>query len=189
MPLFNQGQVSFGLSDVKIAPWDGDGTYSAAVDVPSVQMLNVTLQFTSAQLTGDDKITATAARAIGGTATIRWGSISLEVLEVLLGGSLTSSVASPNNVRNYRVGGGGANPYFGIVGRALAEDGQDTHVFIPQAKITGDLNIANLAYGEFSVPEAQITMVADETWGVLSIVQNETGVAITIPPANIPEIA
>lgn len=189
MPLFNTGQVSFGLSDVKIAPWDGDGTYSTAVDVPSVQQLTVTLQFTSAQLTGDDKITATAARAIGGTGMIRWGSISLEVLEVLLGGSLTSSVASPNNVRNYRVDGGGANPYFGLIGKALAENGEDTHVFIPQAKITGDLNIANLAYGEFSVPEAQITMIADEYWGVLSIVQNETAAAIEFPPANIPQIS
>ncbi len=189
MPLFETGQVTFGLNDVKIAVWNGDGTYGTAVDVPSVQQVSVMLQFSSAQLTGDDKITATASRAIGGSGSVRWGSISLAVLEVLLGGTATSSVASPNNVKNFRVAGGGAAQYFGLVGRALADDGQDTHVFIPQAKITGDLPIASMAYGEFTVPEAPFTMVADEDWGVLNIVTHETAAAVAIPPANIPQIA
>lgn len=189
MPLFETGQVTFGLNDAKIAVWNGDGTYGTAVDVPSVQQVSVVLQFSSAQLTGDDKITATASRAIGGTATVRWGSISLAVLEVMLGGSITSSIASPNNVRNFRVPGGGAAQYFGLVGRALADDGQDTHVFLPQCKITGDLPIASMAYGEFTIPEAPLTLVADETWGVLNIVMHETAAVIAVPPASIPEIA
>lgn len=188
MSLFEQGQVSFGLNDAKIAAWDGDGTYGTAVDVPSVQMLGVTLRFSSAELTGDDRITATAARAIGGTCRLRYGSINLAMLEVMLGGATTSSVASPNSVRNYRVNGGGVNPYFGLVGKSNAESG-DTHVFAPQVKITGDMPIAMLEYGAFSVPEVEATLVADETWGVLSIIQHETATAVAIPPANIPEIA
>lgn len=189
MPLFETGQVTFGLNDCKIAVWNGDGTYGAAVDVPSVQQVTITLQFSSAQLTGDDKITATASRAIGGAGSVRWGSISLAVLEVLLGGTTTSSIASPNNVRNFRVAGGGATQYFGLVGRALADDGQDSHVFIPQARITGDLNMVNFAYGEFTIPQAEFTMVADETWGVINVTTHETAAAIAIPPVSIPEIA
>lgn len=187
MSLFEQGQPSFGLNDAKIADWVGDGTYGTAVDVPSVQMLGVTLRFSSAELTGDDKITATAARPIGGSCRLRYGSISLAMLEVMLGGATTSSVASPNSVRNYRVDGGGTNPYFGIAGKALAESG-DTHVFAPQVKITGDMPIAMLEYGAFAIPEVEATLVADETWGVLSITQYETATAVTIPPSNIPEI-
>src|SRR4051812_26841533 len=119
MPLFETGGPQFGLSDVKIAAWNATNSYGSAVDIPSVQMFSVTLRMMSAELTGDDQITAQASRAIGASCQIRFGSVSILALEVLLGNTATSSVASPNQVKQLKMIGGDNMPYFGIVGKAL----------------------------------------------------------------------
>lgn len=180
------GAPTFGLRDVKIATWNSTGSYGTAVDVPSVQMYSATLQQTSATLEGDDSITATAARAISSSVQIRFGSISLLALEVMLGNSATSSLSTPNAVKGLKVAGGDNMPYFGIVGQAYAEEGQgDIHVFVPKCKITGDVTLANLQYGQFAIPELTVMAVDDSTYGVIYLVEHETATAVVIPPANI----
>ena len=79
------GAPQFGLNDVKVATWNATDDYDTAVDVPSVQLMGTTLQTVSAQLEGDDEITASAARAIGGEVRVRFGSISIAALEIMLG--------------------------------------------------------------------------------------------------------
>jgi hypothetical protein len=130
---FETGGPQFGLSDAKIATWTAAGAYGTVTDVMSVQMVGVTLQYSSAQLEGDDAITATAARAIGGQVTLRFGSISLDVLAILTG----KAVGTISSVEQVAIEGGDRMPYFGLIGKALAEEGSgDTWVFVPKAKIT-----------------------------------------------------
>lgn len=180
------GAPQFGLADVKIAAWNSTGSYGTAVDVPSVQMMGVTLQQVSATLEGDDAITATAARAIGGTVQLRFGGISLGVLEILCGNSITSSLSTPNAVKSFKLSGGDNMPYFALCGKALAEEGTgDTHVFVAKAKITGDFAIAMLEYGRFAIPDVTAQFVSDDTHGLLKIIEHETAVAVAIPPANV----
>jgi len=180
------GAPTFGLRDVKVATWNSTNSYGTAVDVPSVQMMAATLQQTAAQLEGDDSITATAARAIGGQVQLRFGSISLAALEVMTGQAATSSLTTPNAVKGLKISGGDNMPYFGIVGQAYAEEGDgDIHVFIPKCKITGDIQLANLQYGQFAIPEMTVQAVDDATFGVIYLVEHETATAVAIPPANI----
>lgn len=188
MPLFDDyGAPQFGLNDVKIAAWNATNSYGSAVDVPSVQMMGATLRMMSAELTGDDRITAAAARAIGGQVRIRFGSINIRALEVLLGNTATSSVASPNAVKSFRVVGGDNMPYFGIVGKALAEEGSgDTLVFLPKVKIMSDVTLAQLEYGTFAIPEFEALAVDDDTYGAINIIERQTAGSVVIPPANIP---
>lgn len=190
MPFDSYGAPQFGLNDVKIATWNGTNDYDDEVDVPSVQMMGTTLQVVSAQLEGDDEITATASRAIGGQIQLRFGSISMTALEVLLGQSATSSVSSPNEVKQLQIDGGDNLPYFGIVGLALAEEGGgDTQIFLPKCRITSDVQIAMLQYGQFAIPEMTVQAVSDGTWGIVNVVQHETTTAIAIPPANIAQVS
>jgi len=180
------GAPQFGLNDVKIAVWNSTDSYGSAVDVPSVQMMGAILQIISAQLEGDDTITATAARAIGGEVRIRFGSVNIAALEVLLGNTATSSIASPNEVYQLKVSGGDNMPYFGIVGRALAEEGVgDFQVFFPKVRITSDVTLASLEYGTFAIPEFTAQAVDDATYGILSLIEHQAATAIAIPPANI----
>ena len=60
---FDIASPQFGLADAKIATWNATNDYGTEVDVMSVQLLGVTMQTVSADLTGDDQITATASRA------------------------------------------------------------------------------------------------------------------------------
>ena len=154
MAFDSYGAPQFGLNDVKIAPWTATDNYGSAVDVPSVQLMGAVLQVVSATLEGDDTITASAARAIGGEVRIRFGSVNIAALEVLLGNTATSSVASPNEVKQLKMAGGDNMPYFGIVGKALAEEGSgDFLVFLPKVRIMSDVELATLEYGNFAIPE------------------------------------
>jgi hypothetical protein len=180
---FDQGSPSFGLSDVKIQTWASAGTYSGSItDIMSVQMMGVTLQFSQAQLTGDDRITATAALGIGGTCQIRFGGISITALSIMLGRSNTTI----SSVIQQGVKGGDRMPYFGIIGKALSAETGDTWVYVPKCKIMSDFQIAMLEYGTFAVPEVTCQLVDDDSYGIVNIVTHPTSLAITVmPPANI----
>lgn len=186
---FEIGGPTFGLQDVKVAAYTATNTYSSEVDIMSVQALNTVMRVVTAELTGDDKITATASRPVGAQITMRMGGVSLSALEVMIGNTATSSIASPNNVKNWRVNGGESLPYFGLTGRSLgAEDPtEDTLVFLPKCKIMSDFNLIQLEYGQFAVPEITIMAVADASYGIVNIVQRESGsTTVEVPPANIP---
>ena len=179
------GAPQFGLADVKIAPWTSTGAYGTVVDVPSVQMMATTLKVQSAQLEGDDAIQASASRAIGGEVRFRFGSISIAALEVMLGQNAVPS-GSPESQQHLRISGGDRMPYFGICGKALAEEGEgDTHVFLPKCKIMGDVTIAQLQYGQFAIPEMTVQAVHDDTYGAINIIEHAADTAVAIPPVGI----
>jgi len=185
---FDVSSPQFGLADVKIATWNATDDYSAEVDVMSVQLLGVSMQTVSADLVGDDQITATASRAVSGTVQLRFGGISIAALEVLFGVTATSSVASPNNVRSFRLTGGLETPYWGLTGRSLsAEDSGDTLIFLPKCRIMGDVTLATLEYGAFSIPQIEARIVSDSTYGMINVITRQTGsTTVTVPPTNIP---
>jgi hypothetical protein len=180
------GAPTFGLNDVKIATWNSTNSYGTAVDVPSVQLMGAIMRVVTAQLEGDDKITATASRAIGGQSQIRFGSVSIAALEVMIGNSSTASGSTPNQQDHLKISGGDNMPYFGICGKALAEEGSgDLHVFLPKVKITSDVTLASLEYGNFAIPELTVEAVDDATYGIINLVEHETAAAVAIPPTNI----
>lgn len=184
---FDQGGPGFGLNDLKVAAYNATNSYGSAVDVYSAQALRVTMRVISAELTGDDTITSTASRPVGGQATMRFGGVSLAALEVMTGKTATSSIASPNNVKALKIAGGEDLPFFGICGKALGADSAgQTEVFIPKAKIMSDINLIQMEYGTFIIPEVTVAFVADATFGILQIIEAEAERAIAIPPANIP---
>lgn len=179
------GAPQFGIKDCKISTWNSTDDYGTAVDVPSIQLMSTTLRIVSAELEGDDEITATGSRAIGGEVRLRFGSISLDVLEVLLGLDSTES-GSPTSQDHLQVTGGAAMPYFAVCGKMDAEEGDgDTHVFLPKCKIMSDVEIAPGEYGQFSISELTVSVTPDATYEGVNIIEHDSDTAIAIPPTGI----
>jgi hypothetical protein len=184
---FDQGAPQFGIRDCKIATWSSAGSYGTVTDVMSIQMMGVTMQQTSAQLEGDDEITATAARAIGGQAQMRFGGLNLDSLAVMLGIAVTTI----SSVDQIQIAGGDVMPYFGTIGKYNAEEGGgDTWAFLPKGKIVSDFTLIQGEYGSFAIPEVTVQLVSDASYGVINIITHPTALDITVmPPANIAAIS
>jgi hypothetical protein len=181
----SQGAPQFGLNDVKVAAYSATNDYGSAVDIPSVQMMGGILQVVSAQLEGDDEITDAHSQAIGGQVRIRFGSISIAALEVLLG---ISSVASEGVYDWLQIDGGDNMPYFGICGKIAATQGSgDTHIFLPKVKIMEDVTLSSAEYGQYVIPEVTAQAIPDATYAIYNIIEHDTATAVAIPPTNIEE--
>lgn len=183
--MFNTGAPQFGLRRAKIGTWVGNGTYTNIRQVPSVQVLASSIETVTAQLEGDDRITATAAVAISGTVTLRMGSVDPRFIAVLAGSDNISSGGIGTlkvTAKNF--------PYVGIAGQSrAAEGGGDTIMFIPKAKCTDGFEV-RFEYGQFSIPEVTLTAVPDENFVdtandpvLFSLISHTTALTdITLPP-------
>jgi len=186
---WENGTPPFGLNDAKIATYTATDNYGSAVDVFSVQALNVTMRMTQAELTGDDQITAVASRPIAAQIEMRFGGVSIAALEVMLGITATSSIASPSNIKDLKVNGGIDLPYFGLVGKSLAAEGAgQLEIYIPKCRIMSDIQLVQLEYGVFSINSVTLTAIPDATYGLLSVIEAEAERVLAIPPSDIPTL-
>lgn len=177
------GAPQFGLNDVKVATWNATDDYGTEVDIPSVQMMGTVMQVVSAQLEGDDKITDSHAQVVGGQVRVRFGSLSIAALEIILG---LSSTLSDSVYDWLKVSGGDNMPYFGICGKMAATQGSgDAHVFLPKVKIMEDVTLVEAEYGQYVIPEVTLQAVDDDTWGVVNLVEHNTAADVAIPPTSI----
>jgi hypothetical protein len=184
----NNWLAPFGLSDCRVATWTAAGSYGTLYDVPSVQSLQTTLQFTQAQLTGDDMITASASRATGAQAKLRFGGIHFDALGVILG--ITATTIS--SVYQFGMAGGKRMPYFGIIGKALVEEpvGHDLWLFLPKCKLMSDFTLMQNEYGAFTIPEVTVQIVPDTSYGIFNEIEHLSDTSITVmPPADIATVS
>ncbi len=178
MGLFDAGGPGFGLDDVKIAAWSSSGVYGTAVDVPSVQMYEIQYQTVNGQLEGDDVITDSHAKGRSAQVRLRWGSISMAALELLLGQSKVTSTGT----RTFRVGKPNF-PYFGVCGRQLStQDDGDTHIFVPKMKLMEGFTFS-MQYGQYIIPEITGMAVYDTTYqAIFDLVEHDDNQPVTLPP-------
>ena len=151
-------------------------------------MLSSSVETVSAQLEGDDRITATATVAISGTVTLRMGSVDNRVIAVLAGAEHSSAGGYSIlkvTAKNF--------PYIGVVGQSrAAEGGGDTHLFIPKLKCTEGFEV-RFEYGQFSIPEITLTAVPDDNFLdeandplLFGLVGHETATTdVDLPPSEI----
>lgn len=186
MAFDTKGAPTLGLDDAKIATWAVSGTYGSLVDVMSVQLMDTTIKVVNAQLEGDDQITANSTKIVGAMCKIRFGSLSMAAMAVLLGISKVTSGTTPNAQDAMTLVGGSQLPNFGLCGRAKAsQGGGDLHVFLPKCQIMEDINLGSLEYGKFTITELTVYAVADENYDLINYIEHETVTVIAMPPAGI----
>jgi hypothetical protein len=179
--------VTFGIQDCKVAPRDGVDDYGTAVDVPFIQMMNITMRVISAEGTGDDRIVAVASRVIAGQGQCRMQGVPLAALAVITGMTLASEGTTPDEIDTLPIVAGTRLPAFGIVGQGLAEEGLgDLTLFVPNAKITSDVTLGTMEYGQLSQVEFTFTAIDDGEYDILNLIEHETALtALAIPPAHL----
>lgn len=175
-------QYRYGLRDVKIAPWTAENSYGTAVDVDAVQALTVTFVTQTAVLEGDDIDKDTFAKIKSIEATLRNGDVSLEVLDILTGGTLYEGVGYDD----MKIHQDDTIGYFAIVGRVVGTSSGATMLFIPKAKIFGNLSY-QAQQNNYLIPEATIKGVHEGDINGMARIRHydvDRQVAIPLPTAS-----
>lgn len=137
MPVDTSTKV-FGISDAKISKLTADTaaalTYASAVDVPGIKSLKMSPKFVDKELRGDDAVLDLYSKL----EMIEWSfesaKISLDVLPILIGGSVAANGVTPNQSQVYSVLATDSAPYFKLEGKADYTDAGDAHVVLYKCK-------------------------------------------------------
>jgi hypothetical protein len=167
------GDKPFGLRDVKITNIAG----STQADLPAAQTMTFRPMFVSGVLRGDDAIKSINSFYEGYEWQLSAGGISLEALALMVGQTVVTAGASPNETKTLTVSEGDALPYFKIYGQSLGENaGDDIHVKLYKCKIT--TMEGQFQGGQFYITQCSGNAIDDGVKGIIDIVQNETSAAL-----------
>lgn len=184
MPSWGVAGVNFGVKDGKAAPWLGNGSWGAQVDVPSVQLIGVTAQMQSGELLGDDVKTDIHAKIISGRCRLRWGGLKLDILPVISNQTLTSSGSTPNRVRRVKVAADSMK-YFGLCGKSDSTNALgDDHVWVPKLKIVSDITLIEMANGAYTIPECEAEIIPDDLYAAVAGTNELQTLTITGTPTG-----
>lgn len=174
----DDAKVAKLLTDVSSAP-----TYDTAIDVPNVVELVYELQLKNAILEGDAAVKGVFSKATHATGNLRCRAIPLNILQFMVGATLTASGTTPNQIQTLSIGGNAKGSYFKIVGRAAEAEGLDAtgtglKATVWKAKLTGTLRFA--LNGEYAMIESGFTAVRTNSDDkLIDIVGEETQTTIS----------
>jgi hypothetical protein len=184
MPLSHVSK-SYGTRDAKIAPLTADpaggtATYGALIDVPGIKSVTIGGSVNEKQLRGDHQLLDTEAIIEDITITFDYAKLSQDVLDVLMGGTITDAGTTPTQTATYALLGTDSPGYFRFEAQVAAADtvGGDVHLVLYKCKITGipDIGTAEEDFKTFSVSARAVPRLADSKW--MDVVFNETAAAI-----------
>jgi hypothetical protein len=170
--------LPFGVRDCKVYPIDATGTVGTGVDLPAIQTLAFSETEDSTELRGDDTVVATHGSGATGTWSLEAGGISLEAYVVMVGGTLTTTGATPNIKKTVSKLTTQSRPYFKVEGQAISDSGGDVHIIIFKCKADGDVG-GEFADNAFYVTSLSGKSIGDATNKLYEIDNNETAVAPT----------
>jgi hypothetical protein len=99
----------YAVEDCKISKMTSDPAgaptvYGTSVDVPGIKSVGVGGEISSAELRGDNTILAQNSALANGEISIEHAKISLDVLAIILGGTVTDAGTTPNQTSTYARG-------------------------------------------------------------------------------------
>lgn len=170
-----------GINDAKMSKLTADDeitlTYEASIDVPGITQLEVSPNFIEKELRGDEKVIDTYTKLD----YIEWkfenAKISLDALAILLGGTVTTSGTTPNQVQTYTLTGNDIPAYFKLEAKADYTDAGDVHIVLYKCKANKvSYTLKGEEYATVSASGRAIATVKDDK--VKDVVINETAVDI-----------
>ena len=130
------GNLPVSLTDLRVAPLNADGTYGTAVQDSHGRILTITPNMTTAKVKAYGKTAAVAAIVEDANVALEGGGYSWDVLAVVAGATVTESGVTPAQEKSAPIAAGSNLSYWGVVGKALGDDGGDIHVGCPKVKLT-----------------------------------------------------
>lgn len=176
--------LPFGLRDVKLTGYtDATATVlnGSSVDLPNSRTLSFAESEAFEDLRGDDRLVATHGAGPQVEWSLEGGGVSLQAVQVMYGGTITTSGVTPNRVVKLTKKVTDVRPYFKIEGQVISDSGGDLHAVIYRAKATDNLT-GEFGDGQFFLTGASglglpslVVADADKVW---DFIQNETATAI-----------
>jgi hypothetical protein len=130
-----------GLDDAQISPLTADTsdalTYGTAIDVPGMQNISLSSNYTTKELYTDELVGDYYSQFDSINWSISNAQVCLDVLAILEGGTITSSGTSPNEVNTYTLSNTSAPSYFKIEGQIIYSSGTvgDFHTVLYKCKV------------------------------------------------------
>lgn len=110
-----------GLDDVKIFEVTADTsqtlTYGSAVDIPSMQDINLTPNYIQRPLMQDEEIDGYYSKLQSVSWSFSNVKVSLDALNILEGGTITSTGSTPNQKHTYTLSDTSVPKYFKLEGK------------------------------------------------------------------------
>ena len=127
-----------GIRDMKIASWASEGSYGTAYDILGARNMSVEWVVETDQLEGDDVVLDRYTKPVSVTVRIEQASVDLEVVDMLMGGTLVSNA----DYEDIFVGEDDEVPYIAVAGRVVGSGGSsDLHIFVPKCKLASNLQL------------------------------------------------
>lgn len=176
--------LPFGLRDCKVYPIDSNNNVGAGVDLPAMQIFSFKEAETFEILHGDD----VNLGSHGAGPMVNWelesGGISLAAYKVIMGGNITLTGVTPNQIQTYTKLATDQRPYFQVEGQAISDSGGDLHCVVYRCKADGGFD-GQFAYGKFWLSKATgsgfgntFLNTGTPDFRLYTFVQNETVTAI-----------
>lgn len=186
MPLKRNSKV-YAITDCKISkltadPEGGTATYATAVDVPGIKSMEISGEINSSELRGDNSLLDQTSTIGSVSVSVEHAKVSLDVLNILLGGTVTDTGTTPNQASTFSVNNTSIPQYFKIEGKTPSNGsdfvGGDVHFVLHKCIVSSfpDLGFAEEDYRTVSFEAIALPRLADGRQ--LDAVFNETAVAI-----------
>ena len=171
----------YGIEEAKIWPLTGDSaeglTYGSPVEISGISSLTINPVFESEILRGDNRILDVYRKPTMLEWEIRNAKLSLDALEIMLGGSVSLSGTTPDQTQTYVLSHGNMPKFFKLEGKSLFTDVGDVHFVLYKCKIDSmELEADQENYTEISVRGLAVTTKNNDE--LMRIVFNETQTAI-----------
>lgn len=131
----------FGLRDVKLASFTDLAleTLGTLIDLPASRIFSFTEAEDFEVLRGDDQDLITRGKGAKINWSLEGGGVSFDILKAVVGGTLTDSGTTPNQIRKLRKLATDARPYFHAEGQIMSDNGGDVHGVLFKCRATGDI--------------------------------------------------
>lgn len=171
------------LADAKIAKLTADSatepTYDTLVDLPGVVKIGVAPKAETKKLYGDSKLLDIYQKTTEVELDVECAELSLEALQVLLGGTVTQGGTTPNQTVTYSLTAADSTPpYFKLEGQWLYADEAlgDVHIVLYKCKVSDppstEINDASGNFGTMKFKAIAIPAASNGKW--FDIIGNET---------------
>ena len=187
MPLARFSKL-FAVEDAKIAaltadPSGGTATYGTLIDVPGIKELTLSGTVNAKELRGDNSLLDAFSTLQNLSVTVAHAKVSVDVLNALLGGTITESGVTPSQKTVWSLAGTDTPKYFKLEAKTPANGvdfvGGDAHILLHKCVVSGlpDIGLAEEDYRTVGFDAAAVPLLATgRKW--VDIVFNETAAAI-----------